>query len=155
MTALTGHRHTEQLAVCWLPADAPVPGWAAAPGRLRAAIRTSAELSIVCAMDTVPARVRHEGPFTAFEVEGPLELATTGVLAAMLAPLAAAGVSVFTLSTFDANWVLVPLLQHTSATRALHRAGHTVVQLDPESNPAISQHDPQHHSQQDPGRKPQ
>lgn len=133
------HRHAERLAVCQLPSDLPVPGWAAGPGRLRATIRGSTELTIVCAMDSVPADVRHEGPFTAFEVEGPLDLAQTGVLAAVLAPLAAAGVSVFTLSTFETNWVLVPSLQHPAASRALQRAGHTVVapgdsaeQQDPE-----------------------
>lgn len=128
MTRLTLHRHAEQLAVCQLPADAPIPHWAAAPGRLRAAIRSHTDLSIVCAIAAVPAEVRHEGPFTAFEVEGPLDLATTGVLAAILAPLAAAEVSVFTLSTFDTDWVLVPSMQHQAASTALQRADHTVIQ---------------------------
>lgn len=137
MTRLTVHRHAEQLAVCLLPAEAPLPCWAAAPGRLRAAIRSVDELSIVCAMASVPLEVRHEGPFIAFEVEGPLDLALTGVLAAMLAPLAAAGISVFTLSTFQTDWVLVPLLQHGAASQALRRAGHIV--LEPgDSAPADS-----------------
>lgn len=133
MTRLTVHRHAEQLAVCRLAADEPIPDWAAAPGKLRAAIRSTGDLSIVCAIAAVPAEVRHEGPFTSFQVEGPLDLAKTGVLAALLAPLAAADVSVFTLSTFDTNWVLVPSMQHQAASNALQRAGHTVVQ--PEDNP--------------------
>ncbi len=126
MTALTVHRHSEQLAVCRLPPGAPIPSWAAAPGRLRAAVRSTNELSIVCAIAEVPTEVRHEGPFTAFEVAGPIDLGLTGVLAALLAPLAAAGVSVFTLSTFDTDWILVPSLQNPAATRALQRAGHDV-----------------------------
>lgn len=129
---LTVRRHTEQLAVCQLPPDAPLPSWAAAPGRLRAAVRTGDELSIVCAIALVPPEVRHEGPFTAFEVAGPIDLGLTGVLAALVAPLAAAAVSVFTLSTFDTDWVLVPSLQHGAASSALRRAGHTVVSIGEE-----------------------
>ena len=125
---LTVRRHTEQLAVCQLPPDAPLPSWAAAPGKLRAAVRSGHELSIVCAIAAVPPEVRHEGPFTGFEVQGPLDLGLTGVLAALLAPLAAATVSVFTLSTFDTDWILVPSMQHGAATTALERAGHTVIQ---------------------------
>ncbi|MQA13183.1 MAG: ACT domain-containing protein [Pseudonocardiaceae bacterium] len=136
MTALTVHRHSEQLAVCRLAADAPLPSWAAAPGRLRAAVRSTNELSIVCAIAAVPSEVRHEGPFTAFEVAGPLDLGLTGVLAALLAPLAAAGVSVLTLSTFDTDWILVPSLQQAAATRALQRAGHDVDAPSGDEEPA-------------------
>lgn len=127
MTLLTVQQHAEQFAVCWLPPDVPVPGWAAAPDRLHATIRSAAELSIICAMAVVPSDMRHTGPFTAFEVEGPLDLASTGVLAAVLAPLAAAKVSVFTLSTFHTNWVLVPSFQGGAAGAALRRAGHKIV----------------------------
>lgn len=126
MTELTVYRHSEQLAVCRLPPDAAMPSWAAAPGRLRAAVRSRNELSVVCAIAEVPSEVRHEGPFTAFEVAGPIDLGLTGVLAALLAPLAAAGVSVLTISTFDTDWILVPSLQRAAATRALQRAGHSV-----------------------------
>lgn len=127
MNALTIRRHAEQLAVCRLPADADVPGWAVAAGELRVSARSAAELSLVCAMAAVPAEVRHDGPFTSFEVEGPLDLALTGVLAALLAPLAAARVSVFAMSTFDTDWVLVPSMQAPAAHDALERAGYTVV----------------------------
>jgi len=128
VTRLTVQRHAEQLAVCRLPPTSPLPGWAAAPGKLRATIRSGNELSIVCAIAAVPSEVRHEGPFTAFEVQGPIDLGLTGVLAALVAPLAAATISIFTLSTFDTDWILVPSMQHAAATTALQRAGHTVVQ---------------------------
>jgi hypothetical protein len=128
VTQLTVRRHTEQLAVCQLPPDTPLPSWATAAGTLRAAVRSGHELSIVCAIAVVPPEVRHEGPFTGFEVQGPLDLGLTGVLAALVAPLAAATVSAFSLSTFETNWILVPSMQHGAATTALERAGHTVVQ---------------------------
>ncbi|MGW1679227.1 ACT domain-containing protein [Saccharopolyspora sp. NPDC002376] len=70
--------------------------------------------------------VRVEGPFRALEVHGPLDFALTGVLAALLVPLADAGISVFTLSTFDTDWILVPADAAARAAEVLTAAGHTV-----------------------------
>lgn len=50
-----------------------------------------------------------------------------GMLAALLAPLAAAGVPVMVASTFEADVVLVPAARHEAAARALRSAGHVVV----------------------------
>jgi uncharacterized protein len=60
-------------------------------------------------------------------VQGPLDFSLTGILASLLKPLADAEISIFTLSTFDTDWVLVPAGSTGSATRALRAAGHTVV----------------------------
>jgi len=81
----------------------------------------------VCAAADIPARVHQAGPFVAFEVQGPLDFALTGVLAALLTPLADAGVSVFTLSTFDTDWILVNESDRFRAVDAWQAAGHTVV----------------------------
>ncbi|MEW1908493.1 ACT domain-containing protein [Kitasatospora sp. NPDC085895] len=50
-----------------------------------------------------------------------------GMLAALLAPLAAAGVPVFVASTFHADVVLVPTGSVAAARAVLRAAGHTVV----------------------------
>ncbi|MFF3114772.1 ACT domain-containing protein [Kitasatospora sp. NPDC057904] len=49
-----------------------------------------------------------------------------GMLAALLTPLAAAGIPVFTASTFHADLVLVPAARLAAATAALRAAGHAV-----------------------------
>jgi uncharacterized protein len=49
-----------------------------------------------------------------------------GMLAAVVGPLAAAGVPVFVTSTFDADLVLVPAARLDDAAGALRAAGHTV-----------------------------
>ena len=46
---------------------------------------------------------------------------------AVLAPLAEEGISVFTVSTYEPNWILVPLTAAERAGAAWERAGHTVV----------------------------
>nr|WP_218889509.1 ACT domain-containing protein [Saccharopolyspora hordei] len=77
--------------------------------------------------------VRVEGPFRALEVAGPLDFSLTGVLASLLVPLADVGISVFTLSTFDTDWILVPADSAGKAADALTAAGHTVEMTTEES----------------------
>lgn len=75
-----------------------------------------------------------EGPFRAFEVHGPLDFSLTGVLSGVLEPLARAEISVFTLSTFDTDWILVPSTSREPAVAALRSAGHTVVSVSSEES---------------------
>ena len=69
--------------------------------------RTPHELSIVCPSATVPQGVPCEAGWRAFTVEGKLEFSAVGVLAAILNPLAEAGISILSISTFDTDYVLV------------------------------------------------
>jgi hypothetical protein len=118
-------RYAEPLAVVRLGPGADVPSWATS-ATLFSVTATAAETSLVCGMAGVPNKARPQGPFTAFQVEGPLDFALTGVLSALLAPLADAGISVFTISTFDTDWVLVASERADEAEEVWRRSGHTV-----------------------------
>jgi uncharacterized protein len=50
-----------------------------------------------------------------------------GMLAALVGPLAAAGIAVFVASTFHADLLLVPHSRRAEALGVLRRAGHTVL----------------------------
>jgi uncharacterized protein len=117
-----------ELAIARLEAGQSLPAWAAAPGDagLHAVVHTRSELSIVCAGARVPDGVRAERGWRALAVEGPLDLGLTGVLAALLAPLADAGVAIFAVSTYDTDYVLVRAERLTEAVAALRAAGHAV-----------------------------
>jgi hypothetical protein len=88
--------------------------------------RTADELSVVCWADAVPEGVRCEKGWRCLRVAGTLDFSLVGVLASMLAPLAAAGVSVFVLSTFDTDYVLVKEAHLTKAADALRLAGYVI-----------------------------
>jgi uncharacterized protein len=119
------HWLAEPLAVCRLSPAESVPPWASGPGFL-SITRTADELSIVCAANRVPPGIGHEPGWRALQVEGPLPFTATGILAAIAAPLAAAEISIFAISTFDTDYVLVrePDLQRAAAVLAA--AGHRV-----------------------------
>lgn len=110
-----------------------MPPWATG-GSWWSVTRTADELSVVCPTDRVPAGVRAEGPWRAFAVAGPLDFALTGVLSALTAPLARAQVPVFTVSTFDTDYLLVRGADAERATAALTAAGHRLaIPAPPES----------------------
>jgi len=113
-----------RFAVCRLAVDARVPEWAA--GDFSSVTRTPDELSAVCREDAVPDGVKCERGWRVFQVAGPLEFSLTGVLAAIAGPLADAGVSIFAISTFDTDYVLVKDEVLAKAVEALKGAGHRV-----------------------------
>ena len=122
----------ELFAVCHLDPDAPLPAWAT-PGLsgLLSITRTPKELSIICAQESAPGDIRQERNWRCFMVEGPLDFSLTGVLAALLTPLAEAGVSIFALSTFDTDYLLVRAAQLDLAVETLTAAGHLVAAGEP------------------------
>lgn len=115
----------ESFAVCRLPAGAAVPAWATAGG-LHSVTSTAHELSVVCLDAAVPSDTRAERGWRAFMVDGPLDFSLTGVLRSLAEPLAVAGISVFAISTFETDYVLVRDASLEAATRALAAAGHLI-----------------------------
>lgn len=118
-------RHPDALAVVRLGRGAKIPAWASA-STLFSVTATNDETSVVCHASSVPAKARRQGPFVAFEVSGPLDVKATGVLHALLGPLAEAEISVFTISTYDTDWILVQAGRADQAEEAWTSAGHTV-----------------------------
>jgi hypothetical protein len=110
-------------AVSRLPADSPVPAWALDQAFV-SVTRTSDELSIVCAEEQVPMDITAERGWRALKVEGPLDFGLTGILAGLAAPLAAAGISIFAISTYDTDYLLVREERLEEAIDVLAGAGY-------------------------------
>ena len=117
----------ESLAVVRLAPGAEIPTWAESSS-IFSITATATETSLVCAARGVPTKAVHHGPLTGFAVKGPLDLALVGVLHDLLGPLAQDGISVFTLSTYDTDWILVNQADAERAAEGWRRHGHVVVQ---------------------------
>jgi hypothetical protein len=89
-------------------------------------MRSGDELSIVCLVERVPEGVMAVRGWRGLRVAGPLDFALVGILAALAVPLAAAGVSIFAVSTYDTDYLFVREQDSETAIRALEAAGHTV-----------------------------
>ena len=115
----------DSYAVVRLDPAATVPPWAWT-GEFTSVSRTPDELSIVCRDDAVPIGVQVERGWRCLRAAGPFDFALVGVLASLVNPLAAAGVSLFAVSTFDTDYLMVKNDRLADAVAILRRAGHAV-----------------------------
>jgi hypothetical protein len=114
----------DSLAICHLSKDTPIPRWALA-GEFYAVCRSEEELSIVCPDGHPSAEIEADSGWRALKVQAPLPLTEIGVIAALTAPLAEAGVSVFVISTFATDYLLIKEAELSKAVRVLS-SQHTV-----------------------------
>ena len=113
------------LAICRLDPASEIPAWALKSGFFAIA-RTADELSVVCRQQDLPAGVTSQRDWAGLKVEGPLDFSQTGVLAALAAPLARARISIFVISTYDTDYLLVKRADLENATAALAAQGHRI-----------------------------
>jgi hypothetical protein len=114
-----------KFAVCRLPASQPVPAWAGS-SVFSSVTHTADELSVICPAAQVPAGVKHEAGWRLYKFQGPFAFTETGILAAVLAPLAAAKIGILATATFDTDYLLVKAERLADVHRVLKTAGHTV-----------------------------
>jgi hypothetical protein len=129
MAAATRHLELsllpERFAISRLAADSPLPAWAT-QGPFFSVTRTSDELSLVTEFSRVPVSIQSQPGWRVLKVHGPFVLSEIGVLAALATPLAEAKISLFAVSTFDTDYLLVASETLSAGIAALERAGHIV-----------------------------
>jgi hypothetical protein len=95
-------------------------------GELAAIVLTEDETSVVGPERRMPADACAELGFRVLCVEGPLDFGLVGVISSLTAVLAEARVSVFVVSTFNTDYILIKERDLSTATTALSAAGHDV-----------------------------
>lgn len=117
--------HAEMYAICRLAASEQVPEWASGTTFLTIT-RTANELSIVCEEKNVPAEVHAERKRRLMQVEGTLAFSLTGILASVTKPLAEEAISIFAVSSYDTDYLLVSEDDLERAIAVLEAAGHAI-----------------------------
>ena len=129
MAAATRHFEltllSERFAISRLDASSPIPPWAT-QGPFFSVTRTGDELSVVTELSRVPPGVQSQPGWRILKVHGPFVLTEIGVLAALATPLAESKISLFAVSTFDTDYLLVSSETLLAAIAALEQAGHTI-----------------------------
>jgi len=118
-----------RLAVCRFDADAPLPDWIDQSG-FYTITRTAEELTIVCDQTLVAPAITGNRGWRCFKVEGPLDFSETGIIFSLTQPLAQNAISVFVISTFDTDYLMVKEKDFAKASEVLTAAGHRVVKED-------------------------
>lgn len=118
----------DNFGICRFGPDNSIPEWAFRGG-FASVTKTSEEISVVCPQKFVPDHVLCEKNWRALKVEGPLDFSLTGILASISTILAKGGISIFAVSTYDTDYVLVREKDMDSAVAALTGGSYEIVHL--------------------------
>lgn len=119
--------HAGCYAICRLEPDAVIPVWATT-GEFWSVSRTAHEVSVVCMESAAPAEAHAERKRRLLQIEGTLAFSLTGVMASVTAPLARAEISIFAVSTYDTDYLLVSEEDLHATIAVLEAAGHAIRQ---------------------------
>lgn len=112
-------------SICRLNVIHSIPEWVY-QSEMFSITKTLEELSIVCCQKFVPDDVKQERDFRVIKVKGPLDFSLIGILASISSILANKGISIFVISTYDTDYILVKEKNWQEAVKALTMAGHIV-----------------------------
>ena len=88
--------------------------------------RTEDELSLVVKEAAVQPEWQAEAGWRGLKVLGPLDFSLIGILSSLALPLTAAGISIFAISTYDTDYLLVKGDKLIGALTALREAGFVI-----------------------------
>ncbi len=97
----------EKIGICHFDKNTPIPDWALEKTNFTSVTRTMDELSITLPQEKIPGGVMVERDWRAFKLEGDLDLTSVGIIASLAKPLAEAEISIFNVSTYETNYILV------------------------------------------------
>lgn len=95
--------------------------------RFYSVTRTDEELSIVCEATADVNALQSETDWRIIKIVGPLNFSLTGILSAIAELLAGAKISIFALSTFDTDYILLRSVNLDKAQEVLQEAGHRLL----------------------------
>ena len=88
--------------------------------------KTADELSLVCPEHLAVKSEKHSPDWKCLKVAGPLDFKLTGILVGITDVLAKERISVFAISTFDIDYILIKKQNLTNAVSALERAEYQI-----------------------------
>lgn len=115
----------EIMAIGRLDKDEFLPVWAV-NSNFFSITRTEDEISIVCAQANFPKGIKLDQGWRCLKVEGPLDFSLTGILTALANPLAKSGISIFAISTYDTDYLLVKQENLEKTVEVLSQEGHQI-----------------------------
>lgn len=116
----------EKYSVCKLDKNNTIPTWAV-KGDFFSITKTEDELSIVSLQENIPDDIKCEKDWRILKVEGPLDFSLVGILASISILMAEQQISIFALSTYDTDYILVKENNVEAAICALIKNNYHVI----------------------------
>lgn len=96
----------EKYAVARLNKESEVPSWGF-KGEFYSVTKTEDELSIVCLEENIPQDTKCEKDWRILKIEGPLDFLLVGILSKISSLMAKNNISIFAISTYDTDYILI------------------------------------------------
>lgn len=116
----------EKFGVCRLDKDELIPMWVR-NSNFYSITKTMDELSIVCSQAAIPSDIKCEKDWRMLKVEGPLDFSLIGILSSISTILARQGISIFAISTYDTDYILVKDKDLVNAINALSNEKYEII----------------------------
>ncbi len=110
----------ERFAICKVDNKTPIPMWVLKSKDFYSITRTHDEMSIISIEESVPEDVEKEGGWKAFKIDGVLDFSLIGVISSITGILAEKQISVFVMSTYNTDYVLVKEEEFEKAVEVLY-----------------------------------
>ncbi len=114
------------VGVCRLAPTENIPSWAR-QGQLFSITNTGEELSILCEERFIPEGIICERDWRVLKIEGPLDFSLIGILSKISSHLTEAGISIFALSTYDTDYILVKNKDIDKAVETLRSKDYEII----------------------------
>ena len=111
-------------SVCRLPPQSDLPKIS---GGFYSITKTDDELSLVLEEGHEPKDSKIEKDWKILKVLGPLDFSLTGIMYSLTKPLAEAQISIFAISTFDTDYLLVKNEKLEDAIKVLKKSGFVII----------------------------
>jgi len=116
----------EKYGVSRLDENELIPKWAQ-NSDFFSITKTCDELSIVCSQDDIPNDIKCEKDWRILKIEGQLDFSLIGILSSISTILAQKGISIFAISTYDTDYILVKNKDIDNAIQALINERYEVI----------------------------
>lgn len=116
----------EKYGVCKLDKMDEIPNWAK-ESYFFSITKTLDELSIVCSQDNIPNDIKCEKDWRILKIEGPLDFSLIGILASISTILTQKRISIFAVSTYDTDYILIKDIDIDNAIEALVNENYEVI----------------------------
>ncbi len=116
----------QKYGICRLLPSEPLPVWVP-NSDFYSITKTMEELSIVCALEQIPTGILCERDWRSLKIEGTLDFSLIGILSSISTILAQSKISIFAISTYDTDYILVKDKDIEDAITALTKQGYRII----------------------------
>lgn len=120
--------YNEKYVVCRLNCNEKIPTWINTEN-FYSITKTEDELSIVCLEENISENIKCEKDWRVFKILGPLDFSLVGILSKISTLLAENDISIFAISTYDTDYILVKGKDVEKTVKILTDNGHNVINL--------------------------